>query len=60
MVELDKKEVKRLFWGEDIDKDISNSGFVILKHEKDFLGTGKVKNKRILNFISKTRRINAN
>jgi NOL1/NOP2/fmu family ribosome biogenesis protein len=31
-------------------------GFVILKHENDFLGTGKYKNEKILNFVPKARR----
>ena len=37
--------------------DTKEKGFVILKYENDFLGTGKVKENKILNFVPKTRRI---
>ena len=46
VVELEKEEVKKLFRGEDLEKGINNSNFVILKHKKFFLGSGRVKNKR--------------
>jgi len=35
------------------------SGFVVIKHDNDFLGTGKYKEGKILNYVSKSRRINA-
>ncbi len=35
------------------------SGFVIIKHENDFLGTGKYSNGKILNYIPKARRVSA-
>ncbi|MBI2661765.1 hypothetical protein HYX09_05890 [Candidatus Woesearchaeota archaeon] len=58
VVELDDEESLRLFRGEDISKETGCKGFVILKRGRDFLGTGKVKGGKILNFISKSRRIN--
>ena len=60
IVELDEEETKRWFKGEDIEKECKDCrGFVILRHGNDFLGTGKYSNKRILNYVSKTRRISA-
>lgn len=60
VVELSEEEALRIFKGEDLEKETNCEGFVILKRENDFLGTGKVKGDRILNFVSKARRINQN
>ena len=58
VVELDEEETKKWFKGEDLEKECSDcSGFVVLKHNKDFLGNGKYKNGKILNYVGKTRRI---
>jgi len=55
LVELNEKQVKEWIAGEDLEiKDYS--GYVLIKHKKDFLGCGKAKENRILNFVPKTRR----
>ncbi|HLC60989.1 MAG TPA: hypothetical protein VJJ52_06190 [Candidatus Nanoarchaeia archaeon] len=60
VVELNEEETKKWFRGEDIEKEcVDCKGFVIMKRNDDFLGTGKYSNKRILNYVSKTRRISA-
>ena len=60
VVEIDKEETKRWFKGEDLEKECKDcSGFVILKNKGDFLGTGKYSNGRILNYVSKSRRVSA-
>lgn len=60
VVELDENETRRWLKGEDLEKDCKScKGFVILKSKNDFLGSGKYTNGRILNYVSKTRRINA-
>ena len=60
VVELDEDEVKKWFKGEDLEKNCDGcSGFVILRHKNDFLGTGKYANGKILNYVGKSRRINA-
>src|SRR3989338_555604 len=60
IVELNDEETKRWFKGEDIEKECEGCrGFVILKNKNDFLGTGKYSNKRILNYVSKTRRVSS-
>ncbi|MDP3764947.1 MAG: hypothetical protein Q8R04_00390 [Nanoarchaeota archaeon] len=59
IVELDEEETKRWFKGEDLEKECINcSGFIILKHKKDFIGNGKYVNGRILNYVGKSRRVN--
>ena len=59
VVELTEEEAKKWFKGEDLEKECKNcSGFVILKNENDFLGTGKYANRKILNYVTKARRIN--
>ena len=60
VVEIDKEETKRWFKGEDLEKECHDcKGFVILKNQNDFLGTGKYSNGRILNYVSKSRRVSA-
>ena len=60
VVELNEEEKIRWLKGEDLEKECSDcSGFVIIKHMNDFLGTGKYAHGKILNYVSKTRRISA-
>lgn len=56
IVELNDREAGEWMSGIDIDKKAPD-GFVIIKHNDDFLGTGKSKDGKILNFVPKTRRI---
>ena len=61
IVELSEEETKMWFKGEDIEKECKDCrGFVIMKRDNDFLGSGKYTDKKILNYVSKTRRVNAN
>jgi len=57
IVEISEQQMKDWFLGKDLE-DIEGdySGFVILKHKNDFLGTGKFKDSTILNFVPKARR----
>jgi len=60
IVELNDEETKRWLKGEDIEKECNGcKGFVIVKSKKDFMGTGKYSNGKILNYVSKTRRVSA-
>ncbi len=36
---------------------LTNNTFIIIKHNKDYIGCGKLKQNKILNFVPKTRRI---
>ena len=59
IIELSEEETKKWFKGEDVEKECKDcNGFVILKNNHDFLGTGKYANGKILNYVSKTRRVN--
>ncbi|MBW2984189.1 hypothetical protein KY361_03685 [Candidatus Woesearchaeota archaeon] len=57
VVELSDSEMRAWLKGDDLDKDLNEKGFIILKHGDDYLGTGKVKDNRILNYVPKTRRL---
>ena len=58
VIELDKDEGIAWLRGEDLQKDGDWSGFVIVKHDDDYMGTGKyTADKRLLNFVPKARRL---
>ncbi len=58
VVELDDKEARQWMEGNDLDKPVETESFVILKHNNDFLGSGKsTKEGKILNYVPKTRRL---
>lgn len=58
VVEVTPDQEKQWFLGNDIETDTDAEGFVILKSGDDFLGSGKVKQGRILNYMPKIRRLN--
>ena len=57
IIEINKEQTKQWLQGEDLEIKGPFSNFVIIKHNNDFLGTGKYKNNRILNYVGKGRRI---
>lgn len=59
VLEITTEQMKQWFKGDDIDikEEGELNGFVILRSKKDFLGTGKIKENKILNFLPKTRRL---
>ena len=57
VVELDNAELKQWLRGEDLEKQNDAQGFVIIKHGNDYLGCGKCKEGKILNFVPKARRL---
>src|SRR3989344_48905 len=57
VVELNDEQTKKWLKGEDIEMETDSFGFVILRHDNDFLGTGRFKGNRIINFIPNERRI---
>jgi NOL1/NOP2/fmu family ribosome biogenesis protein len=61
ILEISDEQVKQWLRGEDLDLDSIQelSGFVILKNGSDFLGTGKFKENKILNYLGKSRRISS-
>lgn len=57
VVELNDEQTIEWINGGDISSDADSSGFVILKHNNDFLGTGRFKNNKIINFLPNERRV---
>ncbi len=57
VVALDALQARLWLKGQDLDMKTESNAFVILKHGDDFLGCGKAKSGRIMNFVPKTRRI---
>lgn len=57
IISIDNKQAEEWMQGDDIDvKNKDVQGFIIIKHSKDFLGSGKHKKGRILNYVPKERR----
>ena len=57
IVEIDEQQVKQWLNGQDLEIKENYPSFLILKHNNYFLGTGKYKNGKVLNYVSKSRRI---
>ena len=58
IVEIDKEQTRLWLKVEDLEVEGDYSGFVIMKHNDDFLGTGKFKENKVLNYVNKSRRVN--
>ena len=59
ILELDAEEMKQWMKGIDIDKN-NAEGLYLIKHEEDFLGTGKIVKGKLYNYVPKTRRVLTN
>ncbi|MCD4666647.1 hypothetical protein K8R47_02450 [archaeon] len=57
VLEINEEEVQKWLRGYDLNTKKEFQDFVIIKHKDDYLGTGKYKENKILNFVSKDRRI---
>ncbi len=59
VVEINEEQAKQWLKGEDLEIEDKNdySGFAIIKNKNDFLGTGKYKEGKVLNYVNKGRRI---
>ena len=57
VLEASKEQSRKWLRGEDLKTNEDVSGFVLIKHDNDFLGTGKFKQGEILNFVPKGRRL---
>jgi NOL1/NOP2/fmu family ribosome biogenesis protein len=58
ILEIDYNTSREWLKGIDISTNKEFDGFVIIKYNNDFLGCGKYKEGKILNFVPKPRRIN--
>ena len=57
VLEIDKNEMKNWLAGQTIETQSPDTTYVMIKCGNDFIGCGKVKEKKLLNFVPKTRRI---
>lgn len=55
--ELDEKQAEEWMMGQDLNIATGKKGFYIIKFKDDFLGTGKISENKISNFIPKSRRL---
>ena len=55
--ELDEKQAEQWMLGQELSIKTDKKGFFIIKFKDDFLGTGKVSENRITNFVPKPRRL---
>lgn len=60
VITLDDGEAKLWLHAQDLEKktgSIDAEGYVLVKHNNDFMGTGRLKGGKLLNFIPKARKI---
>jgi len=55
--ELNKNQLIQWMHGQELNIKTGKKGFLIMRHEKDFLGCGKASENKISNFIPKSRRL---
>ena len=55
--EIDDKSALEWMKGYDIEVEGEYNGFVIIKNKSDYLGSGKFSKGKVLNFVSKPRRL---
>jgi len=60
ILDINDAELKTWFRGEHVDDGDGLADFVLLKHKDDFVGCGKAVQGKILNYVSKSRRILTN
>ena len=59
ILELSKEESDAWLLGEDLPDKRQGEQFVIVKHQQDFLGCGKITADKVLNYVGKNRAIHA-
>ena len=57
VIELNEEKIEEWFKGFDVDYESDYKGFVIIKNNNDYYGSGKLKENKILNYIPKIRRL---
>lgn len=55
--ELNKEQAKDFLEGKELNIKIKERGFLIMKYNEDFIGTGKASEEKISNFLPKQRRL---
>jgi len=57
VIEIKDSEVKSWLKGQELKTNEEAKGFVIIKNKDDYLGSGSIKDGKILNYVPKDRRI---
>ena len=57
IIEINEEESRKWLSGSDLEISKELKGFLVVKSNKDFIGTGKAKEGKLLNYIPKYRRI---
>ena len=57
ILELNDTDAKQWMSGEDIEIDSDMNGYVVIKNKDDFLGCGRLSNKKLYNYVQKERRV---
>ena len=55
--EFNEKQAEEWMMGQDLNITTGKKGFFVIKFKEDFLGTGKISENKISNFIPKSRRL---
>jgi len=55
ILEINQEQLQEWFTGKELQTNQVFNGFVLIKHKKDFLGSGKYTQGRILNYLGKER-----
>ena len=55
--ELNEKQAEQWMLGQELNIKTDKKGFFVIKFNEDFLGTGKISENRITNFVPKQRRL---
>ncbi len=56
ILDLNAEEAEKWMKGEDFEIDSVLNGFVLIKNNSDFLGCGRIVNKKLYNYVPKERR----
>jgi NOL1/NOP2/fmu family ribosome biogenesis protein len=59
MVELSDEDIEHWVRGQEVPSSWTEKGFLLVKHDKDFYGTGTIKDGMLLNYYPKSRRVSS-
>lgn len=57
LFEINKEQLDSWMHGNELNVETGKKAFLVIKHKEDLLGTGKASEKKITNFIPKSRRL---
>ena len=59
IIDIDDAQLKQWISGVDLDMKTALSGYVLIRHGNDFIGSGKASDRKIFNYVPKARRISS-